>query len=73
MERVQGLYGSEFDKAKACAFCNHHHCYLTVRQVKQHKCLGKQCWYLKKREDHEWWKQRELTKQRRKDRKARYM
>lgn len=47
---VKGLYGSEFEKNRACAFCQKHLYYLTVKQVRQHNCLGKQCWYLKKNE-----------------------
>jgi hypothetical protein len=71
VELVKGLYGSEFDKNRACAFCRHHHCYLTVKQVKQHNCLVKQCWYLRKNENHDWWRQREVMKQKRKARKER--
>ena len=70
IQLVKGLYGSEFDKNRACAFCKHHLYYLTVKQVRQHNCLGKQCNYLRKNENHDWWRQREVTKQRRKERKA---
>lgn len=66
---VKGLYGSEFEKHRACAFCAHHLYYLTVKQVKQHNCLGKQCWYLKKNENHDWWRQREVIKRKRKEKK----
>ena len=66
---VKGLYGSEFDQSRACAFCKHHLYYLTVKQVRQHNCLGKQCHYLRKNENHDWWRQREVTKQRRKEKK----
>lgn len=72
MEKVKGLYGSEFELTKACGYCKRHHCHLTVRQVKKHECLRKQCWHLEKREEHEWWTQRELIKQRRRDRKAKF-
>ena len=70
MELVRGLYGSEFDKSRACGFCKHHHCYLTVKQVRQHECLQKQCYYLNKNENHQWWHQRELAKQKKKEKKA---
>lgn len=63
---VKGLYGSEFDKNRACGYCTHHRKYLTVKQVRQHNCLGKQCWYLKKNEQHDWWRQRDVVKQKRK-------
>lgn len=69
METVHGLYGSEFAKCKSCGFCKHHNCYLTVKQSRQHNCLQKQCRHLIKNENHPYWKQREITKQRRKDRK----
>ena len=69
VQLVKGLYGSEFEKSRACAYCQHHHCRLTVKQIRQHECLKKQCNYLKKNETHDWWRQREVTKQRRKDRK----
>lgn len=71
VELVKGLYGSEFDKNRACAFCRHHRCYLTVKQVRQHECLQKQCYYLQKNEEHSWWRQREIMKQKRKARKER--
>lgn len=51
------------------AWCSHHHCYMTVKQMRHKECLKKQCNYLKRNEDHEYWRQRELTKQRRKARK----
>ena len=69
LELVKGLYGSEFDKNRACAYCRHHHCYLTVKQVRQHECLKKQCWYLHKNEHHDWWRQRSVMKQKRKAKK----
>lgn len=52
------------------AYCRHHSCGLTVKQIKHKNCLGKECWYLVKNEDHDWWRQREQTKQKRKERKA---
>ena len=54
-----------------CAYCRHHHCSMTVKQMKAKGCLQKQCWYLVKNEEHTYWQQREATKQKRKDR--RYM
>lgn len=49
-----------------CAYCKHHKCSLTVKQVKQKECLKKQCWHLKKY-DHDWWKQREAAKAKKKE------
>ena len=51
-------------------YCKHHHCAMTVKQIKTKNCLGKNCWYLRKNENHDWWKQREVMKQKRKDRKT---
>lgn len=51
------------------AYCKYHRCYMTVKQMRCKNCLGKQCHYLVKNEDHQYWKQREVTKQKRKDRK----
>ena len=50
-------------------WCNLHHCSLTVKQIKCKNCLGKSCWHLRKNEEHDWWRQREVVKQRRKMRK----
>ena len=69
MNIVNGLYGSEFMECKACGFCKYHKCYLTVRQLKQHGCLQKQCKHLQKNEEHQYWHQREAKKQKRKKRK----
>ena len=52
-----------------CAYCMKHNVSLTVKQVKHKKCLSKECWHLKKYE-HEFWKQREIIKAKRKAKKA---
>ena len=51
------------------AYCKHHNCGMTVKQMKCKNCLSKQCHYLIKNEEHQYWYQREVTKQKRKDRK----
>ena len=51
------------------AYCRHHRCGMTVKQVKCKNCLGKQCYYLQKNEDHPYWRQREAIKQKRQGRK----
>ena len=61
------LFNSESNNC--CAYCQHHGCNMTVRQMKAKNCLGKQCWYLVKNEEHNYWKQREVMKQKRRDRK----
>ena len=65
---METLYGS---CSENCAgFCRRHNCNMTVKQIRGRECLKKNCWYLIKNEDHEWWQQRERTKQKRKNRKA---
>lgn len=51
------------------AYCAYHRCCMTVKQMKCKDCLQKQCYYLKKNEEHQYWKQREMAKQKRKNRK----
>ena len=49
-----------------CAYCKKKCVSLTWKQVKTKKCLSKKCWYLKKYENHEVWKQRALNKEKKK-------
>lgn len=66
---VKGMYGSEIDIDRACGFCKKHRKYLTVKMLKQHECLCKQCYHLIRNENHAWWKQREIQKNKRMERK----
>lgn len=52
-------------------YCKLHHCYMTVKQIRCKDCLKKQCWHLDKNENHDWWRQREAVKQKRKEKKER--
>lgn len=61
------LYNTYSDNV--AGWCIYHRCNLTVKQIKCKNCLGKQCHYLRKNEQHNWWRQREVVKQKRKDRK----
>lgn len=61
------LFNSESNNC--CGYCKHHHAFMTVKQMKCKNCLGKQCRHLVKNEDHQYWRQREFTKQKRKLRK----
>ena len=61
------LYNTQSNNV--AAYCRHHNCSMTVKQIKCKNCLQKQCWYLVKNEEHDWWRQREATKQKRKERK----
>lgn len=65
------LYGSHVNADKVCAYCYKHKCSLTVRQLRQKKCLWKQCARLKKYPEHPFWEQREQRKKLRKQRKER--
>lgn len=61
------LYNTHSDNV--AGYCALHHCNLTVKQIKCRECLGKQCHHLRKNENHDWWRQREVVKQRRIERK----
>ena len=64
---MECLYGCKSNNI--CAYCKHHAVGLTVKQMRHKGCLQKQCWYLQKNEQHDWWRQREVIKQKRKNRK----
>lgn len=51
------------------AYCRYHRCGMTVKQMRCKNCLGKQCHHLVKNDEHPYWRQREVVKQKRKDRK----
>ena len=51
-------------------YCKLHHCSMTVKQIRAKECLVKQCWHLQKNTEHDWWRQREAMKQKRKAKKA---
>ena len=55
--------------SNVAAYCQLHHCFVTVKQMKCKNCLQKECWHLVKNENHQYWKQREMVKQKRKARK----
>lgn len=64
---VQSLYNTEINEKRAVGFCKRHHCCVTTTQLRQKECLKKQCYHLEKYE-HEYWRQRELQKARKKNR-----
>lgn len=66
MKQVNGLYDSRVNHNKACGYCRHHQCCMTAKQVKAKKCVSKQCHYLVKYENHEYWKQRQRDKEKKK-------
>lgn len=60
--KILGLYGSYIEPHKAVGYCKRHGTALTVRTLKCHECLGKQCNALEKYETHDYWRQREQKK-----------
>lgn len=58
-------YLSNQPKGTPVGWCTHnkHRGKLSVRLMKQHKCLGKNCPFFKKNEEHQYWKEREQIKQ----------
>ena len=68
-ETLHGLYGSQINRSKAVGYCYYHNAALTVKTLKGHNCLGKQCNSFKKYEHHDFWRQHEQKKELRKMRK----
>lgn len=68
-QTLHGLYGSQISRNKAVGYCRHHCAALTVKTLKCHECLKKQCNALKKYEEHDYWRQHEQKKELRKRRK----
>ncbi len=64
------LFNTQSDNV--AAYCRHHNAFITVKQMRCKNCLQKECHHLVKNEDHQYWRQREITKQKRKDRKQRF-
>ena len=65
-EMLQGLYGSQISRNRAVGYCCYHKAALTVKTLKGHECLKKQCNALKKYEEHDFWRQHAQKKNRRK-------
>lgn len=72
-QTLHGLYGSQVSRNKAVGYCKHHCAALTVKTLKGHECLKKQCNALKKYEDHDFWRQHEQKRELRKARKEQLM
>ena len=68
-QMLYGLYGSHISRANAIGYCRHHCAALTVKTLKCHNCLGKQCHALKKYEEHDYWRQRAEKREMKKARK----
>ena len=59
---VKGLYGSTISVNKSVGYCKRHGCHLTCNTLKKRECLRKQCHFLDKHEEHDYWRQREQKK-----------
>lgn len=68
-QTLYGLYGSQISRTKAIGYCRKHSAHLTVNTLKQHQCLKKDCFHLKKHEENPYWAEREKIKLARKARK----
>ena len=62
---LNSLYNTEISEKRCVGYCWHHRCHVTSTQIKQKECLKKQCNALE-RYEHEFWRQRELAKARKK-------
>ena len=62
VELIPGLYGSEIMKSRMVAYCRYHQAALTVKTMKCHECLKKQCDAFEKYEEHDFWRQHEQKK-----------
>ena len=65
------LYNTCSDNVAAYCQNSKHPYAMTVAQMRCKNCLGKQCEHLKRNENHQFWKQKQAQKQKRKDRKER--
>jgi hypothetical protein len=71
-ELLPGLYGSMIDRSRMVGICKYHKTAMTVKTIKQHGCLckhGRQCDAFQKCEEHDFWRQHEQKKERRKAKK----
>ena len=68
-EMLPGLYGSQISKNRMVAYCQYHRVALTVKTMKGHECLKKQCNSLQRCREHDFWRQHEQKKEWRKNKK----
>ena len=67
---IQGLYGSYISTGKMVGYCHHHCAALTVKTMKRHECLRKQCNSFEKQSAHDFLRQHEQKKAWRKSSKG---
>ena len=68
-ELMRGLYGSQISKNRAVGYCQYHKAALTVKTLKGHECLRKQCDALQRFDEHDFWRQHNQKKEWRKAKK----
>jgi hypothetical protein len=68
-EMMNGLYGSTISRNKAVGYCYFHKAALTVKTMKCHECLKKQCDAFERYEEHDFWRQHAQKKALRKAKK----
>ena len=68
-QTLYGLYGSQISRTKAVGYCRKHCAHLTVKSMKQHECLKKGCFHLKKHEANPYWEEREKLRLEKKNKK----
>lgn len=67
-EIVNVLYGGQCLKSHCCGYCKRKGKYMTVKQMRKHECLAKQCPHFDMLE-HAYWKKREAKLAGKKERK----
>lgn len=67
---INGLYGSVIDSRKMVGYCHYHCAAMTVKTMKRHECLKKQCNSFERQQTHDFWRQHEQRKEWRKANKA---
>lgn len=68
-ELMRGLYGSQIARNRAVGYCQYHKAALTVKTLKGHECLRKQCGALQRFDEHDFWRQHNQKKEWRKAKK----
>ena len=68
-ELMRGLYGSQIARNRAVGYCQYHKVALTVKTLKGHECLRKQCGALQRFDEHDFWRQHNQKKEWRKAKK----
>ena len=67
---LNGLYGSLIDQRKMVGYRHYHCAAMTVKTMKKHECLKKQCHSFERHPAHDFWRQHEQKKEWRKANKA---